>query len=359
MIAANPPSCCKTARVPDLRHTNDNCDTDVSARLDKIHSSSCLMNAAGCRCTTAEELDALSEADGCGWVVCKSGTRFAQLGNPMPRLHLEKDGSINSMGLPNPGFEFYALYAARRHHSEKPVIQSISPREPDEIKTMLRAIAKRTPSTRRMMIEVNLSCPNLAKDGDVFQETGLLRDYIEEIRDATTSNMTIGLKLPPFSRLSDVDHVSLIVLRYYPAVKFVTCCNSLPNGLMIDRDSERTMIHPKDGLGGIGGSYCKPLALANVWSFYNRLGGLISIIACGGVASGGDAFDYLLCGATAVQIGTHLLQTNVKCFARIRDELISIMHNKGYKSIDDFRGRLVVATPRPPPTLETTIRSRL
>lgn len=80
--------------------------------------------------------------------------------------------------------------------------------------------------------------------------------------------------------------------------------NSIGNGLYIEDES--VVIKPKNGFGGIGGDYIKPTALANVHAFYQRLKPEIQIIGTGGVKSGRDAFEHILCGASMVQVGTAL-----------------------------------------------------
>ena len=100
------------------------------------------------------------------------------------------------------------------------------------------------------------------------------------------------------------------------------------------------VIRPKNGFGGIGGEYIKPTALANVHAFYQRLKPEIQIIGTGGVLTGRDAFEHILCGASMVQIGTTLHKEGVSAFERITAELKAIMEDKGYASLEDFRGKL-------------------
>ena len=121
-------------------------------------------------------------------------------------------------------------------------------------------------------------------------------------------------------------------------LSFVNCVNSIGNGLYID--DETVVIRPKNGFGGIGGEYIKPTALANVHAFYQRLNPTIQIIGTGGVLTGRDAFEHILCGASMVQVGTTLHKEGVGVFERITEELKAIMLEKGYESIEDFRGKL-------------------
>ena len=93
------------------------------------------------------------------------------------------------------------------------------------------------------------------------------------------------------------------------------------------------------GFGGIGGLYIKPTALANVNKFHKLLP-QFDIVGCGGVQTGQDVFEHILCGATTIQIGTTLWQKGFECFERISNELILLMNKKGYNAINEFKGKL-------------------
>ena len=128
----------------------------------------------------------------------------------------------------------------------------------------------------------------------------------------------------------------------YP-LDYITCINSIGNGLIVDFETEKIVIKPKDGFGGIGGSYVKPTGLANVRKFYEifqREGSKIKIVGCGGVESGRDVFEYILCGAEVVQVGTQFYKEGGRCFSRLENELGRIMEDKGYSTLEEFRGKL-------------------
>lgn len=94
-------------------------------------------------------------------------------------------------------------------------------------------------------------------------------------------------------------------------------------------------------MGGLGGDYVLPTALANVREFVRLLAGK-HVIGCGGVKSGYEAFMHILAGATAVQVGTCLHEEGAGAFARIQHELEELMQAKGYRKLEDFRGKLKV-----------------
>ena len=146
----------------------------------------------------------------------------------------------------------------------------------------------------------------------------------------------LGIKLPPYFDIAHFDQAAKVFNRYL--LKFVNCVNSIGNGMYIEDES--VVIRPKNGFGGIGGQYIKPTALANVHAFYQRLDPSIQVIGTGGVYSGRDAFEHILCGASMVQIGTALHQQGVDIFERVSLELKAIMAQKGYEKLEDFKGKL-------------------
>ena len=145
------------------------------------------------------------------------------------------------------------------------------------------------------IIEINLSCPNLYNKSIVAYDYKIFENYLKIINKYRSFKLIIGLKLPPYYLPHEFDTVADIIKKY-KCIKFITCINSIVNGLLVNWQTEKTLIYPKDGLGGIGGIYCKPTALSNVYNFYKRLGDDVSIIGCGGIMNGTDVFEMILCG---------------------------------------------------------------
>lgn len=302
---------------------------DISTQLLDIKFNSCIMNASGVHCTTRQDLNDLLNSNS-GVIVSKSSTINIRNGNEEPRLYYNELGSINSMGIPNLGYKFYSDYGTK---ISKPFIQSIYPFDLSELDTMLNNIDSK-------IIEVNLSCPNLKDKTSPNYDFSAFEKYIETIKDNKKSKI-IGLKLAPVYDLGHYDVISNLLLKS-GSIDFITCCNSVTNGLLINSETEETRIFPRDGLGGIGGVYCKPVCLSNVYNFHRRLGDSVKIIGCGGIASGNDVFEYLLCGAFSVQVGTHLLRNGLTSFVDLENELGVIMERKGYGKLSDFIGNIKV-----------------
>ncbi|CCF60624.1 hypothetical protein KAFR_0L00170 [Kazachstania africana CBS 2517] len=294
-----------------------------------------LMNASGVHCMTTGDLDELANSKA-GSFITKSATLSERAGNPEPRYISVPLGSINSMGLPNKGIEYYLDYVVNRQKqnpNDAPIFFSVVGMSKQE---MLGNLQKIQDSEFTGITELNLSCPNVPGKPQVAYDC----DYTKEILTEAFKifKKPLGIKLPPYFDFAHFDIMAKI-LNEFP-LAYVNCINSIGNGLYIDVDSETVVIKPKDGFGGIGGDYAKPTALANVRAFYLRLNPSIKIIGTGGIKTGKDAFEHLLCGASMLQIGTALQKEGVSIFERIERELKEIMNAKGYKTIEEFRGTL-------------------
>ena len=291
------------------------------------------MNASGVHCMTTTELVELEQSNA-GAFITKSCTLNERAANPEPRYFDVPLGSINSMGLPNRGFDYYLDYALNYEKQQtQPLFFSIAGMSAAENLEMLTMIEK---SDFQGITELNLSCPNVPGKPQLAYDFEATEDLLQQVFARFTK--PLGIKLPPYFDLAHFDQMAEI-LNQFP-LTYVNSINSIGNGLYIDPQKEAVVIKPKEGFGGLGGEYVKPTALANVRAFYTRLKPEIKIIGTGGIRNGQDAFEHLLCGATMLQIGTELHKEGPKIFDRITKELEQIMTEKGYRTIDEFRGKL-------------------
>ena len=291
------------------------------------------MNASGVHCMTTTELVELEQSNA-GAFITKSCTLNERAGNPEPRYFDVPLGSINSMGLPNRGFDYYLDYALNYEKQQtQPLFFSIAGMSAAENLEMLTLIEK---SDFQGITELNLSCPNVPGKPQLAYDFEATEDLLQQVFARFTK--PLGIKLPPYFDLAHFDQMAEI-LNQFP-LTYVNSINSIGNGLYIDPQKEAVVIKPKEGFGGLGGEYVKPTALTNVRAFYTRLKPEIKIIGTGGIRNGQDAFEHLLCGATMLQIGTELHKEGPKIFDRITKELEQIMTEKGYRTIDEFRGKL-------------------
>jgi dihydroorotate dehydrogenase (fumarate) len=304
---------------------------DLSTNLAGFSLSNCIYNASGAKCMTETDLLDLIKSDS-GALVTKSCTISPREGNPEPRYVDLDYGSINSMGLPNGGVDFYTNFIDT-HQPNKAVFLSVAGLSLEENVKILKRVQFNPNITA---VELNLSCPNIPGKPQTAYDFERTKEVLEEV--FSFYDKPLGVKLPPYFDLIHFEQMANI-LNQFP-LQFVTCINSIGNGLFIDTDAEAVVIKPKEGFGGIGGDYIKPTALANVRMFYKLLRKDIDIVGCGGIKSGLDVFEHILCGATAVQIGSQLMKEGMPTFTRITTELSEIMQKKGYQSINEFKGEL-------------------
>lgn len=307
---------------------------DISAEISGVKFGSCLMNASGPLCSSLEELKALVESDS-GAVVLKSATISGREGNPSPRYYEDSLGSINSMGLPNLGYKKYGDFSSVIAGKGKPVIASISGFSLEEYVEMTEFFDGKKVD----MIEVNLSCPNIPGKPQAGYNFDYSGKVLKAVREATSKALSV--KLPPYFDI--VHQKEMAGLLKDSGIDCIVLVNSVGNTLVIDSVRESTVIKPNSGLGGLGGAYIKPIALGNVRRFYELLEGEIPIIGVGGISEGVDVFEHILAGASAVQLGTVFAREGLSCFSRVKIELEEVMSIKGYKSLNDFRGKLKLA----------------
>lgn len=307
---------------------------DISAKIAGVKLDTCIFNTSGPADVTLAELEIIAKSRASA-VTMKSCTLEPRDGNPEPRYANLEYGSINSMGLPNLGYREYIKFSEiLKKKYKKPVIASVCGLTLNDNIKIFKAFNKSFVD----IIEFNPGSPNTIGKPIMGYDIKAMDKLLRAV--SRVCEKPFGVKLPAYFDLVHFEQAAEVIARY--PVKFVTCVNSIGNGLAIDPYSEKPLIKPKGGLGGIGGKYIKYTALANVRKFYELFGGKIQVIGVGGVYSGVDAFEFILAGAEAVQIGTAFLQKGPGIFAKVQNELCDFMVKKGYQKLSDFRGKLKV-----------------
>ena len=312
-----------------------------------IALSSCVYNASGPRTGTSTALNkiALSCA---GAVLTKSATLESQSGNPQPRTWHSPDNkaSMNSEGLPNNGIDYYIdlntieeTYAGCSD-TNKPYIVSISGKTlSDNIEMMDRIVEKMKLGVPISGVELNLACPNIIGKPIIAYDFDQMKDILQTIFKKKYP-FVLGLKLPPYLDSKHLQQAAAIINNYSTIVKYVVCINTIGNALSVDEISESTYIASNNGLAGLSGPAIQYTALANVRQMRQHLISTIDVVGVGGIESGTDAFKFLLCGASAVQVGTCHWKEGPKCFDRICNELKQILQEKGYSTVQECIGKL-------------------
>ncbi|MEI6858183.1 MAG: dihydroorotate oxidase, partial [Shewanella sp.] len=246
----------------------------ISTSIAHVPLPSFIFNASGPRCTEEDELNLIGASNSAA-IMTKSCTLKPRSGNAEPRYQALPMGSIQSMGLPNLGYEAYLEMLPRLKQAnsvpvDKPIVVSISGFSLADNLTMVKAFQDSCTD----LIEVNFSCPNIEGKAQVGYDFGQTEQALEAI--CQLGNKPIGLKLPPYFDFSHFIAMANIIKKF--PVSFITCINSVGNTLVIDPETESVIIKPKGGFGGLCGDYIKPMGLANVRAFSQLLPSSIDII---------------------------------------------------------------------------------
>ena len=239
------------------------------------------------------EAPELVDVNQLGAIVTKSITRQPREGNPPPRIVETASGMINSIGLANIGVEKYIkdLLQVYEGLSTK-IIMNIAGtdiREYVEIMEMVESV-----SSVIAGYEINISCPNVKKGGMEFGVDCEMTAKLTETLRGITERLVI-MKLSP--NVSDI--VSIGMSAENAGADAVSAINTVV-GMSINAKTGMSDIFTT--YGGLSGPAIKPIGLAAVHKLYEQLS--IPIIGIGGIVSGEDAVEYMLAGATAVQVGT-------------------------------------------------------
>jgi dihydroorotate dehydrogenase (NAD+) catalytic subunit len=267
---------------------------DMAVSVGSVWLPNPVMTASGTAGHGAE-LAAYADLAALGAVVVKSLHAEAWPGNPPLRVHETAAGMINSVGLQGPGVEAWlahdlpALAATGAR-----VVASIWGRTVDEYRRAADRLAAAPDSV--VAVEVNLSCPNTEAGRDLFAHSA------DDTRAAIAA--TAGCGRPRWAKLSpNVGHLAEIAAAAHEAgAEAVTLVNTVM-GLAIDPEARRFRLGSGARGGGLSGPAIHPIAVRAVFDVHRALPDL-PIIGVGGVASGADAAELLLAGASAVQVGT-------------------------------------------------------
>ena len=322
----------------------------LATNVAGIKFPSCIYNASGPRTGSSAAMGKIA-ASASGGVLAKSATIVKQVGNPQPRTWHSTNphvASLNSEGLPNAGIEYYVaqttiVESMGENLDKKPYMVSISGKTLQDNLQMISTVEKAIAQDGSMIsaLELNLACPNVIGKPIIGYDFGQLEQVLEAVcKCPLFQKLPLGLKLPPYLDGPHFDQVARIINMYEGTVKYVASINTIGNALSVDAQAEMTSISSNGGFAGLSGPAVKYTALANVHKLRQLLKPSIDVVGVGGVQSGTDAFEMLLCGASAVQVGTCHWIEGPSCFDRICKELEDLMTIKGYTSIADFQGKL-------------------
>lgn len=261
---------------------------------------------------------------GAGALVTKSIGSDARIGYPNPTVVELECGILNSMGLPNPGIEEFGKEIEDIKGIDIPIIGSIFGRDKEEFSML----AKRMEEYGLDAIELNLSCPHARGYG---LEIGGDPDLVKSITREVKRNVSIPVFPKISANVRDVVEIGKAVEE--GGADGIVAINSV-KAMKIDLSTKKPILHNK--FGGYSGRGIKPIGVRCVYELASELS--IPVIGVGGIETGKDAAEYILAGATAVEIGSAIFYRDVDVFRKVCQELEEWMKDNGYESIEDFRG---------------------
>ncbi|NMD37831.1 MAG: dihydroorotate dehydrogenase [Christensenellaceae bacterium] len=273
-----------------------------------------------------EEFSELYDINIYGSISFKGTTKEARLGNPLPRIAECPSGMLNSVGLQNPGVDYVINFELKNmeKYYNKLVIANISGFSIDEYVYLAE---KMDEVDNVGIIEVNISCPNVKNGGMSFGTS----EYDAAL---VTEKVKSVCKKPVYMKLSPnvTDIAAIAVACEKAGADGISLINTLL-GMRIDIKSRKPVLANK--YGGLSGPAIMPVALCMVNQVYHAV--KIPIIGMGGISSANDVIEFIMAGATAVQIGAANL-VNPFLGKQIIDDLPNVMGSLNITNLDDIRG---------------------
>ena len=261
-----------------------------------------------------------------GAIVCKGTTLKPREGNPQPRLVETASGILNSVGLENIGVEAVIKEKAPVWAKwQVPVIVNIAGESIDEYKE----VAARLEGIAGISaIEVNISCPNVSSGGIEFCSNGISAAEVTK-NVKSVSSLPVIVKLSP--NVTDIGEIASAVRD--AGADAITLINTV-RGMAIDIN--RCQPSLGNSVGGLSGPAIKPIALYMVYKVADIVD--IPIIGCGGINCAEDALEFLMAGASAVQIGTANL-TSPQAALEVLNGIERFMRKKGAPNLMAIIGK--------------------
>lgn len=300
---------------------------DMSTTLGNAWFPQPVFTASGCA-SSGKELAQFFPLREIGAVVTKSVMTKPRHGRPTPRMAETASGMLNSIGLQGPGIDAFLSHDVPWLLEQKArVIVSIAGETIEEYSTLARKLRSISGISA---VEVNISCPNVENRGLVFAcDPDASRRVIDGVRK------TIGGELPIIAKLSpDVTDLPAIAKGVVDAGADSLALINTVLGMVINLESMRPHLGGKTG--GLSGPAIKPIAVRAIYQVHAALPH-IPILGMGGVATGADALELILAGASGVSVGTASFG-NPGALIQVRDELQNLLAARGFATLSQAVG---------------------
>jgi dihydroorotate dehydrogenase (NAD+) catalytic subunit len=307
--------------------------SDLRVRIGSLE----LANPVGLASGTfgyGSEYEELVEVDRAGALYTKAVTLAPREGNPVPRIVETPSGMLNSIGLANPGIEEFLarklpLLRLRRCAVFVNVAGSTEAEYLEVLERIEAAAGPRAAGTGVDGYEINVSCPNVRHGGLAFgTDPSQVERLTRALRDRTSRPIVV--KLTP----NVTDIAAIAKAAEAGGADAVSCVNTLV-GMVIDVAKRRPLLAM--GTGGLSGPAIRPVGVACCYKASRAVE--IPVIGLGGIMRAEDALQYLLAGASAVQVGTGTF-VDPRCAIEVLDGVAKWMEERGVARVADIRGML-------------------
>ncbi len=300
----------------------------MSVNIGKLHMKNPVMTASG-TFGYGEEYADFMDISRIGGIIVKGTTLHKREGNPYPRMAETPSGMLNAVGLQNKGVHYFVEHIYPRIKDiQACMIVNVSGSTIDDYMKTAEIINE---LVNIPAIELNISCPNVKQGGMAF---GITPQGAEEVVKAVrlVYKKTLIVKLSP--NVTDITEIARAVES--AGADSVSLINTLL-GMAIDAERKRPVLSTITG--GMSGAAVKPIALRMVWQVANAV--KIPVIGLGGIMNWKDAVEFMLAGASAIQIGTaNFIDPCVTL--KVIDGINDYLERHGYKSAKDIIGALEV-----------------
>jgi dihydroorotate dehydrogenase (NAD+) catalytic subunit len=281
------------------------------------------MLAAGILGYTGLSMKNVVEA-GAGAVVTKSLGWEPRRGYPNPTVVQVDCGLLNAMGLPNPGINHFGEELSELKKGGVTTIVSIYGFSAEEFAKVAETAVKLGADA----VELNVSCPHVENSGaEIGCDCPLLAEVVDEVKKRVEK--PVFVKLTP--NVADIGEVAGAAVQ--AGADAIIAVNTV-KAMAIEIETGRPLLANK--FGGLSGPAIKPIAVRAVYDVYRAID--VPVIGCGGISSWQDAVEFILAGASAVQIGTAIAFKGLEIFRSVARGIDTYLEEKGYKNVKQLVG---------------------
>jgi dihydroorotate dehydrogenase (NAD+) catalytic subunit len=282
------------------------------------------MLASGILGYSAETLESIVEG-GAGAVVTKSVGQKPRKGYANPTVVQASCGLINAMGLPNPGIdEFVKEIRQAKAVVKVPLIVSVFGYSEEEY----AKVAKKAVDAGADAVELNVSCPHVKETGsEIGQNPTILKDVVRKVKAVVSAPAIVKLS-PNVTSIAELAETA-----EKAGADALTAINTV-KAMAID--AEMTLPILSNRTGGLSGPAVKPMAVRCVYDIFEHV--KIPIVGCGGITSWRDAVEFILAGASAVQIGTAIALKGPSVFRTVARGVDAYLRRNGFESVSEVVG---------------------